>query len=350
MHKKILKHPTEPLEVWPERKISELTEGMLWTGFQGRKLAEVIRVWSRMLWKRNIVIWLGIAGAMVPAGMRRVISYLIKRRMVDVIVSTGANLYHDAYEARGRKHFVGTHLIDDVKLRKHRIDRIYDVFADEEGFYKFDRWIEKVLCQNWKDDYPYSSREILSTLGKVLSKKGREKDSILVNAYRSGVPIFCPALNDSALGFSIMFANRRGGRRILIDQLKDVEESSRITELAKATGVIYVGGGVPKNFIQQTAIIASYQTRHDRSHNYAIQITMDSPQWGGLSGGTFEEAQSWGKIHRRASKVTCFVDATIALPIIVHALSEKFKRLRREVPVFEWGEGKLKLSYETMQL
>jgi len=363
MRRKILKYPTEPLEVWPECSVSELAEGMLGTGFQGRKLAETIEVWARMLRKRDIVIWLGLAGALIPAGMRRVISYLIKRRMIDVLVSTGANLYHDAYEAKGKKHYVGTHLTDDVKLRKYKVDRIYDVFADEAGFYKFDNWIEKSFSQSLKDNYPYSSREIAFLLGKTLNKVGREKDSVLVSAYRKGVPIFCPALNDSALGFSIMFANRRGRRvkvgktvrsirkRILIDALKDVEESSRITEKAKRTGVVYFGGGVPKNFIQQTAVIASYQTRHDRSHKYAIQITTDSPHWGGLSGGTFEEAQSWGKIHRSAGKVMCFADATIALPIIVHALSEKFKRLRREVPVFEWGKnGELKLSYETMRL
>ncbi len=361
--KKILKYPTEPLEVWPERSISELAEGMFWTGFQGRKLAEVIEVWARMLRKRNIVIWFGLAGAMVPAGMRRLVSYLIKRRMVDIVVSTGANLYHDAYEAKGKKHYVGTHLIDDVKLRKHKVDRIYDIFADEVGFYKFDSWIEKVFSYGLKDNYPYSSRELMFLLGKSLSTAGREKDSILVSAHKKGVPIFCPALNDSALGFSIMFANRRARKvkvgktvryirkQILIDALKDVEESSRITEKAKLTGVIYLGGGVPKNFIQQTAVIASYQTRHDRSHNYAIQVTADSPHWGGLSGCTFEEAQSWGKIHQRADKVTCFADMTIALPIIVHALSEKFKRLRREVPVFEWSKnGELRLSYETMRL
>ncbi len=362
MRKKILKYPTEPLEVWPKRSISELTEGMLSTGFQGRKLAEVVEVWARMLRKRKIVIWLGLAGAMVPAGMRRVISYLIKRRMIDVLVSTGANLYHDAYEAYGRKHYIGYHLADDVKLRKYKVDRIYDVFADEEGFYRFDNWIEKHFAHDLEDDYPYSSRELAFLLGKTLSKVGREKDSILVSAYRKGIPIFCPALNDSALGFSIMFANRRGRKvktrkgvryirkRILIDALKDVEESSRITEKAKLTGVVYMGGGIPKNFIQQTAVIASYQTRHDRSHNYALQITTDAPHWGGLSGCTLEEAQSWGKIHQRADKVMCFADVTIALPIVVHALSEKFERLRREVPIFAWNKEGVGISYEKMKL
>lgn len=345
-----MKHPTEPLEIRPEQSVGELTKGMLKTGFQGRRLAEVVEVWAKMLKKRNIVIWLGLAGAMVPAGMRKLISYLIKRRMIDVLVSTGANLYHDLYEAKGRKHYLGTHLVDDVKLRKHRIDRIYDVFADEMGFYKMDLWIEKNLCSQLRDGHPYSSREVLSIIGRILSKSAVDRDSIIVNAYRSDVPIFCPALNDSALGFSMMFANRRRGKHILLDALKDVEESSRITELAKTTGVIYIGGGVPKNFIQQTAVIASYQTRHERSHSYAIQITMDSPEWGGLSGGTLEEAQSWGKIHRHANKVTCLADATIALPIAVHALAERFKRLRREIPVFNWSGDGLKLGYKKTEL
>jgi len=351
MTSKILRHPTQPLEVQPGRKISDLTEGMRLTAFQGRKLAETVDVWSRILRERKITIWLGMAGAMVPAGMRRLISYLIKRRMIDVLVTTGANLYHDLYEARGRKHYIGSHMVDDIKLRKNRVDRIYDVFADETGFYKTDLWIEKSFCPKLVDGYAYSSREIIYELGKLLDKSAIEKDSIIVSAYRNGVPIFCPALNDSSLGFSIMFANRRRNRRIILDSLKDVEESSRITEMADPTAVIYIGGGVPKNFIQQTAVIASYQTRHDRSHSYAIQISTDVPMWGGLSGCTFEEAQSWGKIKRRAKKVMCYSEATIALPIVVHALAEKFKRLKREVPVFEWSKGaKLKLSYEKRTL
>ncbi|MGQ9596627.1 MAG: deoxyhypusine synthase [Thermoproteota archaeon] len=361
--KKILKLPTEPVEVRPEKSISQLTDEMLLTGFQGKKVAEVIQVWSRMLKKKNIVIWLGLAGAMVPAGMRRIISYLIQRRMIDVIVSTGANLYHDLFEALGGKHYIGTHMIDDVRLRREKVDRIYDVFANEKKFYETDLWIEKFFARTLKDDYPYSSREILYLLGKILSKKAKEKDSILISAYRNGVPIFCPAFGDSSLGFSIMFSNRRERvasidgkkvllkrRRIIVDCLRDVDESSKITERAKQTGVIYIGGGVPKNFIQQTAVIASYQTRHDKSHGYAIQISTDMPQWGGLSGCTFEEGQSWGKIGFRAQKVQCYADATIVLPIVVHSLSEKFKRLAREVPKFEWEGTNLRIVYERTRL
>jgi len=318
---RFLKFPTTPLEVSGKETISGFLAEMGSTAFQGRKLAEVISVWTRMLKKRNCIIWLGVAGALVPAGMRKVISYLIRRRMVDALVSTGANLYHDCFEARGQKHYLGSLSLNDVQLRKQRIDRIYDVLADEQKFYQTDNWIEKEFCSYLLDNRPYSSREVLHLLGKVLEERAREKDSILIEAYRSGVPIFCPALSDSALGFSIMFANRRRGRRILLDNLKDVEESSTITEKARMTGVVYLGGGVPKNFIQQTAVIASYQTRHDKSHGMAVQITMDMPVWGGLSGCTFEEAQSWGKIGRNARTATCYSDVTIALPLVADAHS-----------------------------
>jgi len=361
--KKLLKLPTDPIRVEPDKRISRLTDEMLLTGFQGRKVGEVVQVWSRMLRKKDIVIWLGLAGAMVPAGMRRVISYLIQRRMVDVIVSTGANLYHDLFEALGGKHYVGTHMVDDTRLRREKVDRIYDVFANEKKFYETDLWIEKFFARTLRDDYPYSSREVLYLLGKLLSKHAQDKDSILISAYKNDVPIFCPAFGDSSLGFSIMFSNRRGrvasvdGRkivlkkkRIIVDYLKDVDESSRITERAKQTGVIYIGGGVPKNFIQQTAVIASYQTRHDKSHSYAIQISTDVPQWGGLSGCTFEEGQSWGKISFRAQKVQCYADATIVLPIVVQSLSEKFKRLRRNIPIFQWRSSDLRIKYVPMRL
>ncbi|MCW1296611.1 MAG: deoxyhypusine synthase [Candidatus Parvarchaeota archaeon] len=350
MKHKFLKQPTLPIEVYPDKPINKLSEEMLYTGFQGRKLAEITDIWTRMIRKKHLVIWFGLSGAMVPAGMRRIISYFIQRRMIDVLVSTGANLYHDCFEALGKKHFVGSHLMDDNKLRKCRVDRIYDVLANEDKFYQVDLWIEKEFASQLKDNYPYSSREVLYLLGKTLSKVARDKNSILISAYKQNVPIFCPAFGDSSIGFSIMFANRRRGKRIIVDSIKDVNESARITEKAKATGVIYIGGGTPKNFIQQTAVIAGYQTRHDKSHSYAVQITTDSPQWGGLSGCTFEEAQSWGKIGKKAKKAICYCDATIALPFISHVLSEKFKKLRRLVPIFNWVNNTVEIKYEKMRL
>lgn len=349
----ILKHPTHPVEIQPEKTISELLSEMVFTGFQGRKLGEAADAWTSMLKKREIVIWMGVAGAMVPAGMRQLIAYLIRRRMIDVLVTTGATMYHDAYETIGGKHFLGTDQIDNVMLRRHRIDRMYDVYADERRFYRLDVLIEKDFARRLQPDRPYSSRAIMQEFGKWVSERARERDGICVSAYEEGVPVFVPAICDSGLGFSLMFANRRKKhpQRIIIDHMLDVDESSRITEKSRHTAVIIVGGGVPKNFIQQTAVIASYQTRHDRTHNLAIQFTTDVPQWGGLSGSTFEEAQSWGKYHPRARMVQCFADATICLPIVVQALSQRFKKLRRRVPKFDWNhpDGSLEITFQSVR-
>jgi deoxyhypusine synthase len=365
MKKTFLVRPTEPIEVWPDKRISDLTQEMLNIGFQGRKLAEVIEIWSRMLKRKNLVIWFGLSGAMVPAGMRKIVSYLIKRRMIDVLVTTGANMYHDFCEAMGMKHFIGSHVVDDTKLRKMKVDRIYDVFADEKKFYKLDNIISGPFSMMLEDNHPYSSREVFELLGKFLLKYGKEKDSIIISAYKNGVPIFCPAFGDSCIGFSLMLANRRkkekaikfGGelitltkKNVIVDALKDVHETAKIREKTKYSGVIYIGGGTPKNFIQQTAVIASYQTRHEKHHNFAIQITTDSPQWGGLSGCTFEEAISWGKESRSSKTATCYADATIALPIVSHALSERFKKLRRNVPQFLWRNKDLKVKFEKVSL
>ena len=348
----VLRRPTRPIEIDPEKSISELVHDMSSTGFQGRKLGEAADVWTTMLKKREMVIWLGLAGAMVPAGMRSLISYLIRRRMIDVLVTTGATLYHDAYETIGGKHWLGTDQIDNVMLRKHRIDRVYDVYADERKFYRLDVMIEKEFASRLQSGRPYSSREVLHEFGKWISEMSRDRDGICVAAYESGVPVFVPSFCDSGMGFSLMFSNRRRKRHVIVDHMRDVDESSKITEKSSHTSVIVVGGGVPKNFIQQTAVIASYQTRHDLTHDFAIQFTTDVPQWGGLSGSTFEEAQSWGKYNPHARMVQCFTDATIALPVVGQALSQRFKRFRRNVPRFDWGDhhNNLRIMYQPTRL
>jgi len=139
-------------------------------------------------------------------------------------------------------------------------------------------------------------------------------------------------------------------QKIVLDAVKDVNETTKITEKSKESGVIYIGGGTPKNFINQTAVMASFLTGKTKRHSYALQITTDVPEWGGLSGCTFEEAQSWGKFTANAKKIMCHCDATIALPIISHALSERFRNFKRDIPVFEWGKNNLKIKYEKMKL
>lgn len=341
-HNVFTNNPTVPIDV-KDRSISQLMDGMLKTGFQGRKLAESVQAWYNMLNEKNITVFMGLSGAMVPAGMRRIISYLIRERMIDCLVSTGANLFHDSHEALGKKHYVGSHMADDEKLFEHGVDRIYDVFAVEEEF----RTADNLIADFAKEigEVSCSSREFMYLLGKELVRRGATEDSIVVSAYRNNVPVFVPALSDSSIGIGLTIA-RRKGVKLEIDQIKDVDEITRIVEKSEKTGVVYIGGGVPKNFIQQTEVIASILGMDVGGHDYAIQYTSDSPHWGGLSGCTFDEAVSWGKIAVQAKKVQVFVDATIALPIVAHALHEKCRGLERNVPIFNWeGREGLDISY-----
>ena len=339
-HNPFTNNPTDPVDV-KDRSISELTDAMLATGFQGRKLAESIQAWHNMLKENDITILMGLTGAMVPAGMRKIISYMIQNRMIDCLVSTGANIFHDCHEALGMNHYVGSHLANDEKLYEHGVDRIYDVFAVEEEFRSVDHLIADFA--KTLEDRPYSSREFMYILGKEIAIRrgddsGSDSDSIIVSAYKHGVPIFTPALCDSSIGIGLAIA-RRDGCNTNIDQIKDVDEITQIVERSQKTGVVYVGGGVPKNFIQQTEVVASIMGTDIGGHDYAIQYTTDMPHWGGLSGCTFDEGVSWGKIAPQAKKVQVFVDATIALPIVSHALHEKTRGSDRSYPVFEWNEN-----------
>ena len=168
---RFLRHPTKLFEISAGKTTDQLVSEMASTAFQGRRLGEAFEIWTRMLKKRQIVIWMGISGAMVPAGMGKIITQLIRRRMIDVLVTTGATIYHDAYEAIGGKHFKGTDKVDDVQLRKYRVDRMYDVYADEKKFYRLDNEIDREFCSLLRDNYPYSSRQITEKLGVGFQKE-----------------------------------------------------------------------------------------------------------------------------------------------------------------------------------
>ena len=341
---KFLQRPTAPIAV-SDKSIAELMEAMAGTGFQGRKLGESVETWAHMLKDNRLTIFMGLTGAMCPAGMRKIISYFIQSRMIDCLVSTGANMFHDVHEALGGKHYVGSHVANDEALLVEGVDRIYDVFAVEEQFRGTDRLIAD-FSKALEPGRPYSSREFMHLLGEWLYDRGADRDSVVVSAYVHNVPIFVPALCDSSIGIGLMVA-RRNGHAINVDQMKDVDDITQIIENSMKTGVIYVGGGVPKNFIQQTEVIASILGLPMEGHSYAIQYTTDAPHWGGLGGCTFEEAVSWGKINAVAPKVQVFVDATIALPIVSHALAQKTKNYikKRKSPRYDWSGKKIKMKY-----
>jgi deoxyhypusine synthase len=320
-----------------DRGVADLVRDMGRMGFQGGQLGASLRVWERML-DEDVTIFLGLAGAMVPAGLGEFIAYLLRERMVDCLVSTGANLFHDLCEGLGIVHYQGSACADDAYLNECKIDRIYDVFVSEVELHKADNHISNFV-KGLDPDHRYSSRELMNMVGK-----GLPDTTILGAAHKSGVPIFVPALGDSSWGIGMVIALREG-HSVIVDQIKDVNEITQMVEKSSKTGVIYIGGGVPKNFIQQTEVIAELIGDYTGGHSYAIQFTTDSPHWGGLSGCTFEEAVSWGKVAKEASKVQVFSDATITVPLVVQALKASAIK-RRSRPVFDWSEEGLKLRYE----
>jgi deoxyhypusine synthase len=341
---RFLEVPTVPPDV-RSRSVSDLVSAMEHTGFQGRKLGEATHAWENALRAKECTIFLGITGAMVPAGERRVLAHLISNRFVDAVVSTGAQVFHDIHESLGGHHFQGNPAEDDVALFHHRIDRMYDVYGSERAYRETDRLIAGFV-DSLDLKRHYSSRQFMGLLGAYLLEQGAAKDSVITSAHLAGVPLFLPALSDSSIGIALMVA-RAQGRKIFVDQMQDTDEVTQITLRSPHTGVVYLGGGVPKNWVNQTEVIADCLGHKVKGHEYAIQFTTDAPHWGGLSGCTFEEAVSWGKIDPKGAKVQCFVDATIALPIVAHALQERFPRnlKTRRYPRFDWSGAALKLKY-----
>lgn len=327
----------EPFPVTERASAGEVVARMGKTAFQARNVAQAVRIWRRML-EDDVTIMFGLAGAMIPAGMREVVVYLIQRRLVDCIVSTGANLFHDVYETLGKLHWQSSPHEDDVELGHRRINRFYDVLAPETDFTQAEEFCV-AFASSLDPSRPYTTREYFELMGKALIPQARE-EGILTAAAKAGVPVFTAALGDSVHGLSIASSRMRTGHQLLFDIIGDVLETGYVSLTAKGTGVVYVGGGTPKNFIQQSEV-ASYIFQRDLpGHRYGIQITMDQPQWGGLSGCTFEEAQSWRKIAPDANTVTVNVEATVALPLIVQALAEDAADViaRRRAPTFDFSK------------
>jgi deoxyhypusine synthase len=341
------KKKVEAIEV-REKSVSKLLAEMGRTAYQGRKLGEAVDVWEAMLKEKDLTIIMGFAGSMSTAGQWKMVNWLIKNRYIDVLVSTGANVSEDIVDAMGLGYWQGSHQVDDQQLLKDDVNRYYDVYGKETDYREMELLLTDFLM-TVKKDYPYTSAELLYLLGNYLNKKGVK--SIVAAAAAKKVPVFCPAIADSAYGETFLMAKNQG-HPIVLDSVKEFDQFVSIGEKTKEVGVVYIGGGVPKDFTQLLAISVSPKTMdegvpgrkgHLRKgikeyyypHRYAIQITTDSPQWGGLSGCTLEEAISWGKIDIEGKRAVCYCDATIALPLITHALNERVK-FKRKAPDLSW--------------
>ncbi len=342
MGKKTKLIPTSPLFIG-KNKVQEILSDMESMAFQGKNLALALSIWEKMLQDRT-TIFLGVAGALVPAGLRNIFVYLIENKLVDCVVSTGANLYHDLHETQGLYHFQGSEKVDDEKLKEEGIDRIYDVFAKEVEFRKTEKFITDFAVNTLSEDHLYTTRQFFEELGKYLENTPQK--GIITSCYQNNVPIYCPAIADSAIGIGLFDARLLHQKNIKFDILGDIEETGEIVKRSHKTGVIYLAGGVPKNFIQQAALIPAFEMGQDFSHEYAIQITGDTAHFGGLSGCTFEEAKSWGKIKKGAKQVTVNSEVSIALPFLVAGLAERVKENpRRYIPQIVFQGNKVKIKY-----
>ncbi|MCA1560009.1 MAG: deoxyhypusine synthase family protein [Acidobacteria bacterium] len=314
---RFLRVPVEPFEIKSGVTADDVLARMEHISFQGRNLASARRIWEKMLGD-DCTIFLGMAGALSAGGLRMIVAHLVARRYVDCLVSTGANLYHDLHETRGRRHYVGSPRENDAALQADHIDRVYDTYASEDEFVENDEWIAEFALT--LERRPYTSREFLYKLGEHLWKE-TGRDGILTAAYRASVPIYCPAIADSSIGMGLSQARHRDVQAGQIDVIGDIIESANVVIRRPRTASIVLGGGTPKNFINQASVQAEFYDDRVGGHRYAVQIVTDVPHFGGASGSSLEEAQSWGKLAADAEQVTVHCDATIALPLLTTALA-----------------------------
>ena len=294
------------LQIESVMSVDTLVKRMSHCGFGARRLSEAVAIYEKML-SGDFTKFLTISGAMVPAGMRNIVSDLIRKGHVDVLVITGANLVHDIIESFGC-HCLGTPESDDAALRAEGVSRIYDVFLRDQDFAAFEDLMQKIIPET---DKILSGRELMAILGSRIN----DERSILRSAFDMNVPVFCPALPDSMIGLQAwMFSQTK---KLTVDAFADIKEIVDICYESPRSGILIVGGGVPKNFALQSMLLTP------NSFDLAIQLTTDTPENGGLSGATLSEAVSWGKISENARFVTVYGDATITLPMLVAATLER---------------------------
>lgn len=283
--------------------------------FTSRDLARASEIFNMMLEDESCSIILTLAGSTSAGGCMNLYSDLIKYNMVDAIVATGAAIVDmDFFEALGFKHYQGSQFVDDKFLRDNYIDRIYDTYIDEEDLQKCDHTIFEIA--NSLEARPYSSREFIKEMGSFLKKNSKKKNSLIELAYDNEVPIFCPAFSDSSAGFGLVLHQvKNPNSHLTIDSVADFRELTEVKIKAGTTGLLMIGGGVPKNFVQDTVVCAEILGQEVDMHKYAVQITVADARDGACSSSTLKEACSWGKVDVAYEQMV-YGEATSLLPLL----------------------------------
>tara|TARA_B110000967_G_C18873001_1_gene556566 strand:- start:34 stop:1083 length:1050 start_codon:yes stop_codon:yes gene_type:complete len=312
--KSLLKNPVEHIDI-TSFDARQIIDGMSKMSFTSRDTANAAKIYNEMIADDNCSIFLTLAGSTSAGGCMNLYSDLVKYNMVDAIVATGASIIDmDFFEALGFKHYQGSQFENDAELRKNYIDRIYDTYIDEEELQACD----KAICDvaNSLEPKDYTSREFIKALGKFLKNNAKKKGSLIETAFDNNVPIFCPAFTDSSAGFGlVMHQEQNPNKHITIDSIRELRELTEIKIKSKQSGLLMIGGGVPKNFVQDTVICADLIGKKVDMHKYAIQITVADTRDGACSSSTLKEASSWGKVDI-AKEQMVFAEATSVLPLI----------------------------------
>jgi len=329
--KSFLDKPVEHIDIksFDARKIIDSMGKM---SFTSRDTANAAKIFNEMISDKDCSIFLTLAGSTSAAGCMNLYSDLIKYNMVDAVVATGASVIDmDFFEALGFKHYQGSQFQDDMELRDNYIDRIYDTYIDEEELQACD----KTICDIANSLQPkvYTSREFIREIGKYLKTNAKKKNSLIETAYDNNVPIFCPAFTDSSAGFGlVMHQEQNPKKHLTIDSIREFRELTEIKLRSKQSGLLMIGGGVPKNFVQDTVVCAELLGKKVDMHKYAIQITVADTRDGACSSSTLKEASSWGKVDITKEQMV-FAEATSVLPLIAsdayHRQNWK-KRSKRE--------------------
>jgi deoxyhypusine synthase len=300
------------MQLRKDLSVNELAEQMQQCGVLGAgTIGRATQLTAKMFDDPDYTVFLTLAGALVPGGLRNIIADLIDQEYVNVLVTTGANMVHDMIEALGYSHYIGTFQAEDVRLKREKIGRIGDIYVKQEAFQALEKWLSKVL-----NEIPEKERQRIapSTILYEVGKRIKDENSILAKAAKRKVPVICPGLVDSIAGFQLWMISQ--DQKLILDTLLDAGKLVDIVYEAKKAGIIILGGGWPKHF-------ALFANTFREGVDCAVQITMDRPEPGGLSGASLEEAISWSKVRPKGGAITVVCDATIAFPLIVAAALDK---------------------------
>lgn len=320
----LLKETIKHIDI-KEIDATKIIEAMKDMSFSARDLARSAEIYDKMLSDKDCTVILALAGSTSAAGCMQVYVDMIKNNMVDAVVATGASIVDmDFFEALGYKHYKGDVDVNNAELGELRIDRIYDTYTDDKELEACGIIISEIA--NSLESRPYSSREFIWEMGRFLEnnpEKAKKKDSLVQWAFKKGVPVFCPAFSDCVAGFGLVKHQVENPEKHLsIDSVKDFKELAELKMNTKDTGIIVIGGGTPKNFLQDVVVCTEYSGKIMPRHKYAIQITVADVRDGACSSSTFKEARTWGKVELDYEQMV-FAEATLAFPLIASYVYHK---------------------------